>query len=326
MKRLLSLFSILLAITAGYAQTVDYSVVAVKEESGLNLKKISVDNDYITMPTVKRRGQSAEWWTGRVIAIMPNEDKLAYLSSRNNSTNVYLKRLSGNGTALQRTKRSIVLNFSISPDGKKIVFAEADGKTNRTFITNADKGYVCRQVTNGERDFSPVYSPDMKTLFLARSNKNKSSEIWSYNMADNSLSFITPGADPTPIPKTTSLLCTRYTGNGLGEIWRVNYETGEEECVVSDVNRSFASPLLSPDGKWILMVGTNVLKTNERDYTNTDIFVARADGTNLAQLTYHAADDVSPVWSNDGKYIYFVSQRGSSTATANVWRMDFLIK
>ena len=28
------------------------------------------------------------------------------------------------------------------------------------------------------------------------------------------------------------------------------------------------------------------------------------------QLTYHAADDLSPVWGRDGRYIYFVSQRG----------------
>ncbi|EKC71397.1 hypothetical protein OBE_03414, partial [human gut metagenome] len=43
-------------------------------------------------------------------------------------------------------------------------------------------------------------------------------------------------------------------------------------------------------------------------------------------ITYHAADDLSPVWSKDGKYIYFVSQRGSGTQTANVWRIPFKIK
>jgi len=59
-------------------------------------------------------------------------------------------------------------------------------------------------------------------------------------------------------------------------------------------------------------------------YRNTDIFVCRIDGTEFTQLTYHAADDISPVWSQDGKYIYFISQRGSSTGTANIWRMNFI--
>lgn len=61
-------------------------------------------------------------------------------------------------------------------------------------------------------------------------------------------------------------------------------------------------------------------------YPNTDIFVCHIDGSNLTQITYHAADDLSPVWSKDGKYIYFVSQRGSSTQTTNVWRIPFMIK
>lgn len=39
-------------------------------------------------------------------------------------------------------------------------------------------------------------------------------------------------------------------------------------------------------------------------YPNTDIFVCHIDGSNLTQITYHAADDLSPVWSKDGKYIY----------------------
>ena len=54
------------------------------------------------------------------------------------------------------------------------------------------------------------------------------------------------------------------------------------------------------------------------------IYACRIDGTGMAQLTYHAADDLSPVWSRCGRYIYFISQRGSASATANIWRMPFV--
>ena len=60
-------------------------------------------------------------------------------------------------------------------------------------------------------------------------------------------------------------------------------------------------------------------------YPNTDLFVCRIDGTGFAQLTYHAADDLSPVWSKDGRFIYFISQRGSSDGTANIWKMNLII-
>lgn len=308
--------------TGVQAQTVDYSVVSVNEEMGLELTKVSDDNDFLCMPQVKRRSNGIDWWMGHVIAIQPNGDKLAYLSARNNTTNIFLKNLQGTSTSQQRTNRSNVLDFSYAPNGKTIVFVEADGKTNRIFTTDAEKGYMCRQVTNNERDYSPSYMSDMNQLLFSRLTQNGSS-IWSYNFADNALSIIAAGSSPVAIPGSEQFLCVRQNNKRLSEIWRVNMANGVEECVVSDVKRSFASPSLSPDGKWILMVGSSFIAFGDRQYANTDIYVCRIDGTDLTQLTYHAADDLSPVWSNDGKYIYFVSQRGSSTATANIWRMAF---
>lgn len=130
--------------------------------------------------------------------------------------------------------------------------------------------------------------------------------------------------NPYPLGKTGSVLCTRTNTAGRSEIWRINYSTGMEECILSDPMRNFTTPSLSPDGNWILLVGSNVLSNGTQQYANTDIFVCHTDGTQLMQLTYHAADDLSPVWSRDGQYIFFISQRGSSTATANVWRMPFV--
>ena len=65
--------------------------------------------------------------------------------------------------------------------------------------------------------------------------------------------------------------------------------------------------------------------TEKEKIDNTDIFVVRTDGTQLTQLTYHAGNDLSPVWSPDGKSIYFLSQRGSADRIYNVWKMDFTL-
>lgn len=70
-------------------------------------------------------------------------------------------------------------------------------------------------------------------------------------------------------------------------------------------------------------MGSNKIESGKVRYWNTDIFVSRLDGTEFTQLTYHAADDLSPVWGKDGRSIYFVSQRGSAEAQANIWRMTF---
>ena len=320
------------------AQSVDYSVTSVEEEKGLELTKVSSDNDYVVMPEVKRNNHSVNWWMGHVIQLSPNGKDIAYLSARNSTVNVYVKSISGVGSSLQRTNRQQVLDFSYSPDGKKLCFVESNGNDNRIFVTDANQGYVCRLITSGDNNYSPVFSADMKNIFFSHLEKKNSASIWCYTLSDNSLSNIAAGLSPCSIPGKDELLCVRNSGTGLGEIWRVDYAHGAEVCVMSDTIRSFASPSLSPDGKWILMVGSSSLnyksgsgssnysQAKSTYYYNTDIYVCRTDGSHLTQLTYHAADDLSPAWSADGKYIYFISQRGSADGTANIWRMSFKIK
>ncbi len=300
---------------------VDYSVVYVNEETSLNLTQITSDNDYVCMPQVKRSGRNVNWLSNRIIDISVDGAQLAYLSARNNTTNIFIKGVSKQGGSVQRTNRSAVLDFSYSPDGKYICFSESNGNSNHIFQTSATNGYICRQITSNSKDYSPVYSKDMKDIFFTR-QEGKGFNIWSYNIANNFLSNYSKGMNPYPLSSGV-MLCSRTNAAGRSEIWRVNYNTGNEECIVADPVKSFTTPQISPDGKWILMVGSSVLMNGNRPYSNTDIYVCRTDGTQLSQLTYHAADDLSPVWSRDGKYIYFISQRGSATATANVWRMSF---
>lgn len=304
------------------SQTVDYSVVSVNEETGLNFTKISNDNDYVCMPIVKRSSKRIDWLSNRILDVSLDGSSIAYLSARNNTTNIFIKDINKQGASVQRTNRQAILDFSYSPDGKYIAFSEANGKMNQIFQTDAINGYVCRQITSGSSDYSPTYSSDMKQIFFAR-QEARSSSVWSYNIANNFLSSFSTGFNPCPTPNSTNIYCVRTSANGKSEIWRFDYQTGTEECIVSDVNRSFTTPSLSPDSKWLVFVGSNELNAGNFTYYNTDIFVCKTDGTNMLQLTYHAADDLSPVWSKDGKYIYFISQRGSADGIANIWRMDF---
>jgi len=312
----------LTSITCLNAQKVDYSIISVPEETGIEFRQITTPNDYVCMPLVKRTGKKINWLSNRLIAIAPDGKNIAYLSYRNNSTNIFIKELGKQGSSIQRTNRSNILDFSFSPDGQYLCFSEARGKTNQIFQTSATDGYVCRQITNGNQDYSPVYSPDMSQIFFTRQEKNSTS-IWSYNIKNNFLSSYTNGMNPYPVSATGTFICTRTNADGQSEIWKIDSKNGTEECIVSDRERSFTSPVLSPDGQWILFVGSSVIAESNFNYSNTDIFVAKTDGTDLLQLTFHAADDLSPTWSKDGKYIYFISQRGDADGTANIWRMDF---
>ena len=113
----------------------------------------------------------------------------------------------------------------------------------------------------------------------------------------------------------------RNSSDGKSEIWYVDYVKGQESIILSDVNRSFTNPTLSPDGQWLLVVGNSASSISKKQ--NLDIFAVRTDGTQLTQLTYHPQQDCCPVWSKDGKSIYFISSRANKDMYYNIWRMNF---
>lgn len=191
-------FLLALACESTMAQSVDYSVVSVPEESGTDFTQISQTTDYVCMPEVKRSNRGIGWFSNRILDISTDGSQIAYLSFRNNTTNIFIKDLSKQGSSIQKTNRTAVLDFSYSPDGKQIVFSEARGKTNQIFQTSADKGFVCRQITSGNMDYSPIYSADMKLIFFAR-QENKSISIWSHDMQNNFLANYSQGLNPYPV-------------------------------------------------------------------------------------------------------------------------------
>ena len=304
------------------AQKVDYSVVSVPEESGIEFVNISQPTDFVCMPEVRRSSNSINWYTNKIIDISKDGNSIAYLAFRNNTTNIFLKDLRRQGSSVQKTNRQIVLDFSFTPDGKSILFTEKRGKANHIFLTPTGTGVLNRQITSGNLDYTPIQSYDGNLIFFARQEYNGVS-IWSHDLTNNFLTNYSLGSNPCPVNGENAFICIRTNAGGNNEIWKVNYETGIEECIVSHTDHSFSTPSISPDGQWILFVGSTKIEQPTFTYFNTDLFVCRMDGTDFTQLTYHAADDVSPTWSKDGQYIYFISQRGNINAKANIWRMRF---
>lgn len=316
------LISFFTVVNYANAQKVDFSQVYVPEENGLELMKVTKDNDYVCLPSVKRNSRGINWLTNRILSVSPDGNNIADLSLRDNNTNIFIKDATKQSSSKKRTNRTAILDFTYSPDGSKICFTESKGKLNQLFITDAQNGYVCKQITSDALDYSPVYSQDMKNIFFTRM-ENRGATVWSFNVDDKFLSTYTSGMNPYPSDDIEIIYVARTGANGKGEIWKINIVLGEEECIVSDSNKSFYSPMLSPDGKTILMVGSSNIVTPDFNYWNTDIYTCDIDGSNIIQHTHHAADDLSPVWSTDGKYIYFISQRGNADGLANIWRMAF---
>jgi len=78
-----------------------------------------------------------------------------------------------------------------------------------------------------------------------------------------------------------------------------------------------SDPQVSPDGKWIVFV---LKKTDlEANLARSDLWLIRADGSDLHRLTSHPEADSNPRWTSDSKTIFFLSSRSGSS---QVWRIQ----
>lgn len=323
MKRKFMQVSVLLAVTLLFVgcktkSSLFDSRVYVPEEGGINFVKVTDENADQFLPTIRKVDNHLSWWANPYFAITKNGQNLAYLCTRNEKSNIFVRQLSGQGGAQQRTFSDDINDVTYSPDGKTLCFSRRNGNYNLLFTTSATQGSVIQQIsTPNVKDYGPRYSPNGNMIFFARYDGD-SYAIWSQDLTKGTLSYYCYGLSPYPI-NDEEFICVRRNSNDNYEIWRVNYVKGTESILMSQENRSFTTPSLSPDGKWIVCASNTINKSVE----NIDIYVMRIDGSQLTQLTYHPGHDLSPVWSPDGKSIYFLSQRGTEKGEYNIWKMNF---
>lgn len=304
------------------------------EENGLNVVKITDESKIpVYGPTVSEgklrnmfttslRGgnnkNGMNWSTSRLLSISPDGTELAYLTGNDKTRNIMIRRAGTGGTATQRTTRQ-TSDLAWGVDDK-LYFSDISSDQSKMCVMDAHKGTLMRQLTSNNFDYEPALSPNGEKVYFTRTEGRNGPSVWSYDLKTGELTNCARGFQPTPI-NDEEFLCVRNSENGNSEIWRINIANGQETLILSDENRGYTHPAISPDGEWILVVGNS--KSNINKTKNLDIYAVKTDGSNLIQLTYHPATDVCPQWSKDGKSIYFLSTRANKDDKFNVWRMNF---
>ena len=86
--------------------------------------------------------------------------------------------------------------------------------------------------------------------------------------------------------------------------------------------RQVADPQVSPDGQWVAYTVTRVDVAADKD--DTDVWMVSWDGARNVRLTSSPDGEKKPRWSPDGRYLSFLSSRGSKedNETSQLWLLD----
>jgi Tol biopolymer transport system component len=214
---------------------------------------------------------------------------------------------------------------SWSPDAKLIAFSK-DLEGFKQIIVKATGSSEEKPVTSGPYDhLQPRWSRDGKHLLFVRANQPSGQiepgdifgeyvggDVWRKDLATGAETKLISDAFNPSFSPDGKLIAVDASWAGPRRIWIVHENGTSPQQLTTDSSDAVAhvSPTWSPDGKRIAF--QNIEKTK------FDIKVVDVGTRDSWSLTDDIFQDLNPVWSRSGRFIYFSSYRSGGL---NIWRL-----
>lgn len=204
---------------------------------------------------------------------------------------------------------------SVAPD-HSIAFSQRNGADWDVYVLRHASPPVNLTPDSAADDWQPEFSADGKWLAF-RSERNGGG-IYLMNPDGRNLKRLTSaGFNPAWSPdgaeivySTAQVIADPAFRPIRGTLFAVKVGTGERRIVWASSDA--VQPRWSPNGQRIAFWGF-ASQGGQRD-----LWTITSAGTDPVKVTDDAATDWNPVWSPDGKYLFFSSDRGG---TMEIWRM-----
>ena len=208
---------------------------------------------------------------------------------------------------------------SVSPEGQSFVFVRRDGgdlDIQRQRVGGANATNLTAD--SPEDDTEPAFSPDGSQI--AFRSEREGGGLFLMGATGESVRRLTDeGHNPAWSPDGREVVYSTadlqtfwpYGRSGHGFLTAVSVATGEKRRLTKE-GQDAAQPSWSPHGHRVAFWGLR--SGGQRDLWTVP---SSGEGTPVS-LTEDADLDWNPVWSPDGRYLYFASDRGG---TLGVWRL-----
>ena len=198
----------------------------------------------------------------------------------------------------------------LSPDGSSAVFT-ARGEV---FVIPAKPGRDVKVASNsGVRYREARFLPDGKSI-ITLSTESGETEFWKYpaNGVGAPEQWTRDAKvlrwDGIPSPDGRWLAHT----NKDQELWLYDIQAKQEKRIAQSMNGDIGDLSWSPDSKWLAYAET-------AGNSFQQIKILNVDSGKIKILTSDRYNSGSPVWSSDGKWLYFLSDRSLETTVPAPW-------
>jgi Tol biopolymer transport system component len=213
---------------------------------------------------------------------------------------------------------------ALSPDGSTIAFV-----SEGAIWTVPAKGGIAHILVSGQGNLtSPVYSPGGDRLAF-ESDRSGANNIYVLDLrtgAEKQLTFNDAGVELDAWSRNGRWIYFSSTGDNIiymDSIYRISPEGGTPMPVTSElyINEHYAAP--APEGhEEIAFTGHGVAnwqwwRKGHSHLDDSEIWLLNFDhGRHYRQISAGNAEELWPMWSANGREVYYVSDR---TGFANIW-------
>jgi serine/threonine protein kinase/Tol biopolymer transport system component/Tfp pilus assembly protein PilF len=205
---------------------------------------------------------------------------------------------------------------SLSPDGKSTVYAShASGNWDIYFQRIGDANVVNLTKDFVSDDSQPAFSPDGQRIAFRSERDGGGIYVMNAN-GDSPVRVSDFGYSPSWSPDGAQILVgtekipqpsTRPTKS---QLWIIDLKSGQRQQISEgDALQPASSPRYKRIAYW-----SRPDRYGQREH----IWTIPVSGGQPVAVTDGSSTDLNPVWSPDGKYLYFSSNRGGSS---NIWRV-----
>ncbi|HSF17632.1 MAG TPA: protein kinase [Vicinamibacteria bacterium] len=280
-----------------------------------DLAQVLQDSATATSPVAEARGRDAIPWKWVALLALAAVAALALLWIRDRSK--------------PRAPSSPVLSYrsltqaagmevepSLSPDGRLVAYSSnTDGDWDIYVARVAGGKPINVTADSSADDYQPAFSPDGERIAF-RSERDGGGVFVMSATGESLRRAAAFGFNPSWAPDGTRLVLASEsirisTGRAtLSQLSVVDVVSGAVTEIGGD---DAVQPAWSPNGLRIAFWGAWPIGSG-----NFDLWTIAPDGSDKKRVTNDRFSDWSPVWSPDGRFLWFTSDRGGSE---NVWRV-----